>query len=230
MSEDLLSEVTDDYKYERKVEGLKRIMPYVAGASLLFILSAVAFKWHRSNYIAEMQQLSEMFIQSIGTYKDNREVSNDLLLNVAKSDSNIAGLARLEEIHRLLENNKSSDALSQLKDMSYDKNLLNVTRNVAKLEFIGLLLNKHDDNHSSLSQEDHAQLSGLLQSFTKEEPLYHMSLMYSALYNIQMNDKNGTTEALNKIYNDPDTPQNIKTQADAIASLARVSHDALEKK
>jgi hypothetical protein len=230
MSKNFIQELTDEHSYEKKITMFRKTLPYIIGGSIFIIASMLVVTKKQETRTSQLEQASDMFFHAIGMHhnksdtdgsdKDELSLESEMLSKISALDSTFSAIPQFELISLAVKNGNTDQStdqvISMLKKIIYDDKQLIVSRNVATLEYIGIILNK-----KSITDTDHAQITTMLKSFDKEQPLYHMSLLYSALYNVQIGNSEAALESIRNIHMSHDASENIKVHADAVASLIR---------
>ena len=202
---DLLSEVDDDLRRQQLDKFWQENKNWIIGGIILAIATTAALTWWRTwDYQRNLAQTQEL-----RKIEDKNDVS--ALTDYAKNaDRNHAALAKLLAAGQLTRDGKTDEAVKIYNDLGGTLGADGTLRDLARLQSIGLRLNRDDAGKLHKELED---ISG------DRDPFRYSALEMDALLYARENKLQEAVDRLAKITSATDAPDDVRTRAVTLREL-----------
>ena len=177
---DILDEVLNDEKDEKRLLLFRRALPAIIITTIFIAIAMTGYSWYKNRIVEHNKQIGDMFIDlDSGEFGDASFKNNSLEQLIEKGESRQAELARIQLIHRMIDNNDSSSALARLEGVIANNNYFEITTSYARLLWLGIVLDQKE-----LTEVTQIKARNYLDYFSKEDQLFfaNATLVKSLFY------------------------------------------------
>lgn len=210
---DILDEVLNDAKDEKKLILFRKLLPIIIIFTIVIAIAIAAYTLYTNKKAEHNRKIGDMFVEIIsGEYGDNATIISALKDLVDTSENRQAELADLEIASKLIAENNSTEALQALEAIINNTEYYELTTSFARLLWIGLILDEE-----KLSDTMQMQSRNYLQYFAQEDqPFFATATLMKALFYKKNKQNDLAVEYANVVLNLQDATLILKEQARAI--------------
>ncbi len=205
---DILDEANQDYRFQRRVSLFKKALPFIAFITLVIVIIIGVKDWYNNKKLLEREARTNLLAEALEN--PDPELKQEALHAIANSKND--GISDLAAQNLISDDIKkdSDKALAELDKLIQHSSSV-VNKNLAKLQYAGLLLDKN-----SLTDEESRKIQNILISIDQTQVLYSKAQIYLALYNIKIRNYTSAKDVIIKLKNNKKLPEFIYLEADAI--------------
>ena len=177
---DILDEVLNDEKDEKRLLLFRRALPAIIITTIFIAIAMTGYSWYKNRIVEHNKQIGDMFIDlASGEVGDALFTNNSLEQLIEKGESRQAELAQIQLIHRMIDNNDSSSAMARLEGVIANNNYFEITTSYARLLWLGIVLDQKE-----LTEVTQIKARNYLDYFSKEDQLFfaNATLLKSLFY------------------------------------------------
>jgi len=177
---DILDEVLNDEKDEKRLLLFRRALPAIIITTIFIAIAMTGYSWYKNRIVEHNKQIGDMFIDlASGEVGDASFTNNSLEQLIEKGESRQAELAQIQLIHRMIDNNDSSSAMARLEGVIANNNYFEITTSYARLLWLGIVLDQKE-----LTEVTQIKARNYLDYFSKEDQLFfaNATLLKSLFY------------------------------------------------
>lgn len=205
---DILEEANQDYTFHKRVSLFKKALPFIALFTVIVVVVIGLRDWYSNKKLSERELSTSILAEALENI--DPELMQEALLSIAKAKDGISDVAQQNLITDNIAKSDINKALSQLDQLSQNASSI-ITQNLAKLEYVGLLLDKNE-----LTDEDSRKIQNILISIDQTQVMHSKAQIYLALYNIKIGNYASAKDIIIKLKNTKKLPEFIHLEADAI--------------
>ncbi len=205
---DILDEANQDYTFHKRVSLFKKALPFIALFTVIVVVVIGLRDWYSNKKLSERELATSILAEALESI--DPELKQEALLSIANAKDGISDIAQQNLITGNITKSDINKALSQLEQLSQNGSSI-ITQNLAKLEYVGLLLDKNE-----LTDQDSRKIQNILLSIDQTQVMYSKAQIYLALYNIKIGNYTSAKDIIIKLKNTKKLPEFIHLEADAI--------------
>jgi hypothetical protein len=212
---DILDEVLNDTKEERRMNLFFRIFPIVITLAIIGIIGVAVYNWYKTKSMEHNQQIGDVLIELVLNEAQNDNLKNNSLEQIIKNKKNEQSeLAELQLVTNLLDSNNNGKALRNLEAVINNKNYSEITTSYARLLWLGVILDQ-----KNINDEDQARAKDYMDHFDNNNQVFFSSMtLIKALFYKKMGQKDKALEYAELIMKQNNASAIIKEQARALLS------------
>lgn len=213
---DILEEVLDDQKVERRIALFQKIFPVAIIAVIIISLIIAFYSWYNARRVAHNQEIGNLLVELIlGGGNDKVEnVNSDLQAIVTNGNNRQAELASLKIVHNKIAQGNSDSVLTDLAQIVDNPDFYKFTTAYARILWLSLILDK-----PQLTEAEQMQARSYFQFFSDEnQGFYATAMLLKAFFYAKNKEINLAREAAEKVLKMEKISPIIKEQAKAFLS------------
>lgn len=210
---DILDEVLNDEKDEKRLLLFRRFFPLIIILTIVIAICMAGFNWYKNSEKSHNRKIGDMFVDLVsGDYGDDTLTKESLEKLIETSNNRQIELAELKIAGNFIDSNDSQGALEKLETIIENKDYYEITTSFARLLWISLILDKDE-----ISDAYQMQARNYLQYFTNEKQSFFASAtLMKALFYKKNGQKDMASEYANTLLELDSASLAIKEQAKAL--------------
>lgn len=217
---DILDEVLNDQKDEKRLKAFRRMLPIIITATLIIIVIISGYNWYSSRVEKHNQDVGDLLIKLISKQYGSEELTTTALENIINSSENHqAELAAIKLFSNKFDQGDKDGAMLMLESMISNKKYHEITNAFSAVLWLNLVLDQ--DN---LSTEEEIKIRQYLQYFKNDrQPFYATSLLLKALFYQKIKQPELAKENAEAVLALPNVTEITKEQARAILAFININ-------
>lgn len=212
---DILDEVLNEEKYEKRVVIFRKFFPAVIISALVIAICIALYSRYQSKTVAHNQEIGNLLLQLISVeYSDPSIVNSSLETILTTSKNRQIELASLKLASNKMIENDYDGALESFEKIIDNKNFYKLTTSYARIMWVSIILDKQE-----LSQNEQMKAREYLQYFNDEnQEFYATATLLKAFFYNKNNQIDLAKENAMKILKMKQVSPIVREQANAILS------------
>jgi hypothetical protein len=215
---DILEEVLNDEKDEKRFLMFRKALPMIIAAVLVIAIAIAAYSWYQHKRTEYNRKIGDIFIQIItgeyGEYKTVKDYITALEDFAKDADNSQEEFAELKIASLLIAAKDNEAAMKKLEEIVGNKSYSDITTALARVFWINIVLDK-----SKIPDELQVQTRNYLQYFAEpDQPFFATATLMKALFYKKVGQNDLASEYANTVLDLEDASAILKEQARAILS------------
>ena len=217
---DILDEVLNDQKDEKRLVLFRKLFPIIIGATVVIAIAMAGYNWYQNKVISHNREIGDMLVElASGEYGDDKATIEAMEQLIESGENRQVELVQIKIVNRLIHGNNTIDAMKKLESIIEQKNYYEITTAYARLLWVSLVLDQKD-----LSEEMQMKARNYLQYFKDENQVFFANATLLKSFFYQKNKQNDlAAEHANSLINSPRVPIAIREQAKALVAHLNLS-------
>ena len=213
---DILDEVLNDQKDEKKLYYFRKALPLVIFFTLVAVILMLIYSWYQDKKVKHNRQMGDILVNGISVVSENKDLTlKSLETVIEKSKNRVRELAILEEVGIKITDNDYMGAKALLQKIINNKNnYSSTTVSYACLVWLSLVIDE-----PYISDKDKIQFEEYLKYFSSEkQEFFATASIIKAIWYIRNNQLELAKDTLTLILSLTNISYVIKDQARALMS------------
>ena len=212
---DILDEVLNDAKDEKKIMFFRKIFPVIIVSTVIIAIAMAGYSWYQARVDAHNQEVGDLSVDLIsGEYGEKKLIIESLNELVKDGDNRQVELAEIQIVSRLIESGDQPAALENLDSIIANKDYLDITTSFARLLWLNIILDE-----KSVSDEMQVKARNYMQYFKEADQVFFANAtLLKALFYKKNNQNDLAAEYANVILTMDNASIILKEQARAVLS------------
>jgi hypothetical protein len=217
---DILDEVLNDQKDEKRLQAFRKLLPMIITATLVIVVIIAGYNWYASRVTQHNQEIGDLLIKLISKQYASDELTTEALANIINtSDNHQAELASIKLFSNKLAKGDKDGAIGMLENIISNKKYHEITNSFAAILWLNIVLDQ-----DQFSAEDETKIRQHFQYFkNNSQPFYATSLLLKALFYQKIKQPELAKENAEAILSLPNATEINKEQAKAILSFININ-------
>jgi len=212
---DILDEVLNDAKDEKKIVFFRKIFPLIIASTIIVAIAMAGYNWYQARIDAHNQEVGDLSVDLIsGEYGEKKLIDESLNKLVKDGDNRQVELAEIQIVSGLIESGDKSGALMKLSLIIANKDYYDITTSFARLLWLNIILDE-----SNISDEQQMKARNYMQHFKEADQVFFVNAtLLKALFYKKNNQNDLAAEYANVILGMNNASIMLKEQAKAVLS------------
>ena len=212
---DILDEVLNDAKDEKKIMFFRKIFPLIIVSTVIIAIAMASYSWYQNRVAAHNQKVGDLYVDLIsGEYGEKKLVDKSLNELVKEGDNRQVELAEIQIVSGLIESGDRSSAMERLELIIANKDYYDITTSFARLLWLNIIL---DENN--ISDELQMKARNYMQYFKEADQVFFANAtLLKALFYKKNTQTDLAAEYANIILGMDNASIIVKEQAKAVLS------------
>ena len=212
---DILDEVLNDAKYEKKIMLFRKIFPAVIALTVIIAICMASFSWYRNRVESHNQQVGDVLVDLIsGEYGEKELINESLNKLIQDGDNRQVEMAEIQSVVNLIESGNKKAAYERLESIIANADYYEITTSFARLLWLNLVLDE-----KTLSDELKMKARNHMQFFENpEQAFFANATLLKAIFYKKNNQDDLAAQYAQIILNLENASLIVKEQARAILS------------
>ncbi|NRB11475.1 MAG: DUF2659 family protein [Rickettsiaceae bacterium] len=213
---DILDEVLNDAKDEKRYLFFKKTFPIIVIISIIATIAIGLYNWNKHKTLTHNKEVGSILISLLtNNYQDQKLITQSLEKLVTTSNNRQAELADLRLVSYKIVSNDLDGAMSSLETIIANNIYHEITTAYGRILWLNVALTKKD-----LSDTEKIKARNYMQYFSDEKQVfYYTATLLKAFFYQQTEEIDLAKENLHKITHSNQVPGIIRQQAIALQSL-----------
>jgi hypothetical protein len=212
---DILDEVLNDQRDEKKLYYFRKTLPLVIFFTVVAVILMLIYGWYKDKQVKHNMKMGAILVKAIAAVPDDKDLALKSLKSVVeKSNNRVGELALLEEVGIKITDKDYIGAKALLEKIINNKNYSSTTTSYACLVWLSLVIDEQN-----ISDKERKQFQEYLQHFTNEnQEFFGTAGIIKAIWYIRNNQLELAKDTLTVILSLTNISHVIKDQARALMS------------
>lgn len=210
---DILDEVLNDTKDEKRIILFRKFLPKIIILTFITAIGITSYNWYKNKKLEHNQRLGDILINVISNEISDKELSSNSLKHLVTNNENRqAELADIFTANELRASGESEAALLKLETIIANNKYQAITRSYARILWLSIILDQKE-----ISESNNVKARNYMDYFVNEDQVFFMNAtLLKALFYKKSGQPELAMQYANSILSFKDNSPIIKEQATAI--------------